>query len=148
MALLLLFETFLQRLHQLVPAHLLDRGLFFGAEFEFERLAQPLQRHVLREVGQQLDAFEVRREGAVELVEMRFVLDQRGAGQVVELVDRGADDAGLHRFEQRQVLLDRDLQFGRAQGVEEVDQHDGRSIRQSAGLPASGVTYAPTLAGP
>src|SRR5213075_1183563 len=54
-ALLLLLETLLQRLHQLVPAHLLDRGLLFGAELEFELLLQPLERDVLREVGEQFD---------------------------------------------------------------------------------------------
>src|SRR6185295_20002529 len=35
-ALLLLLETLLERFHQLVPAHLLDLGFFFGAELEFE----------------------------------------------------------------------------------------------------------------
>ena len=37
-ALLLLLEALLQRLHQLVPAHLLDRGLLLGAELELELL--------------------------------------------------------------------------------------------------------------
>ena len=124
-ALLLLLEALLQRLHQLVPAHLLDRRLLFGRQLELERLAQPLERNVLAEVGEQLHALEVGRERAVELVELRLVLHQRGARQVVELVDRRADHAGLDGLEQRQVLLDRDLQLGRAQRVEEVDQHRG-----------------------
>jgi len=126
-AFLLLLETLLQRRHQLFPAHLLDRGLVGGAEFEFQGLAQPVQRHFLGEVGKQLYALEVGREGAVELVELHFVLHQRGARQVVELVDRGpavaVDDAGLQGLQQAQVFIDADLQFGRAQGVEEVDQH-------------------------
>jgi len=113
--------------HQFVPAHLLDGGLVFRAEFEFQRLAQPVQRHILGEVGEQFDALEVRTESTVELVELRLVLDERGAGQVVEVVHRLADDAGLQRFQQRQVLLDRDLQLGGAQGVEEVDEH-GRAL--------------------
>ena len=128
MALLLLLEALLQRLHQFVPAHLLDRRLLFGRKLELELLLQPLQRDVLGEVGEQLDALEVGGKGAIELVELRFVLDQRGARQVIEAVDGRAaavlvDDAGLDRFEQGQVFLDRDLELGGAEGEEEVDQH-------------------------
>ena len=141
-ALLLLLEALLQRLHQLVPAHLLDRRLLFGREFELERLAQPLERDVLAEVGEQLHALEVGRERAVELVEVRLVLDQRGARQVVELVDRRADDAGLDGVEQGQVLLDRDLQLGRAQRVEEVDQHGVARVWRGHRRPRS-----PSIAG-
>ena len=53
-------------------------------------LLQPLERDVLGEVGQHLDALEVGGEGAVELVEVGLVLDQRGAREVVEVVDVGA----------------------------------------------------------
>jgi hypothetical protein len=116
-AFLLFLEALLQRLHQLVPAHLLDLGLLLGAEFELQVLAQPLQRHFLGEVGQHLHALEIGAEGPVELVEVGFVLDQRGAGQVVELVDRGVDHArySFTAFQQGEEFLDRDRQLGRAQ---------------------------------
>ena len=110
-ALLLLLEALFQRLHQFVPAHLLDGGLFLGGELQLQRLAQPLQRHVLGEVGQQLHPLEVGGEGAVELVEVRLVLDQGGARQEVELVHARTalivDNAGLERLQQGEVLLHR-----------------------------------------
>ena len=123
-ALFLLLEALLERLHQLVPAHLLDLGFVLGAELELEVLAQPVQRHFFGEVDQHLDALEVGAESTVELVIQGLVLDQRGARQVVELVDRTIDHAGFHRFEQGQEFLDRNRQFCRAQGVEKIDQHD------------------------
>jgi hypothetical protein len=130
-ALLLLLQALLERLHQLVPAHLLDLGLLLRAELELQHLAQPVERDVAGEVGEHLHALEVGGKGAVELVEVGLVLDQRGARQVVELVHRRAafvvDHAGAQRFEQGQVFLDRHRQFGRAQGEEEVDEHGRRS---------------------
>ncbi len=59
---------------------------------------------------------------------MLLVLDQDGAREEVEIVQRRrprtwADHTGLQGFEQGQEFLDRDRQLGRAQGVEEVDQH-------------------------
>ncbi len=130
-ALLLLFQAFLERFHQLVPAHLLDGGLLLGRQLFLEHLAQPVGGDFLGEVGQHLDALEVGGEGAVELVEVLLVLDQRGAGQVIEVVDRAgvglarADHVGLQRLQQRQELLDRDRQLGGAQGIEEIDEHGG-----------------------
>ena len=69
-----------ERLHQLVPAHLFDRGFLFGREFKLQRLLEPVERQLGLEVGQHLDArLEVGGKGAVELVELGFVLDQAGA---------------------------------------------------------------------
>ena len=132
-SLLLLLEAFLERFHELVPAHLLDLGLFLGGELALQRLAQPVERHFLGEVGQHLDTLEVGGEGAVELVVVLLVLHQRGAREVVEIVEAegavgvGTDDIGLQRFKQGQVFLDRYRQLRRTQGVEEVDQH-GESL--------------------
>jgi hypothetical protein len=148
MALLLLFEALLQRLHELVPAHLLDRRLLFGRELELELLLQPLKRNVLREIGEQLDALEVGGEGTVELVELRFVLDQRSAGQVVEAVDgrrarfRVVDHARANCLEQRQVLLDGDLELGGAQGEEEIDQHGDRRLGRARITPRADILPA------
>jgi hypothetical protein len=156
-ALLLFLEALLQGLHQLVPAHLLDRGLFLRRELELELLLQPFERNVLREVGQHLDALEVGGERAVELVEQGLVLDQRGAGQVVETVDGGAflvvDDARLDRFEQGQVFLHRDLELGGAECEKEIDQHGSsagefvRIARCPGARPAGGRAFpAPAAA--
>ena len=129
MALFLLVEPLLERFHQLVPAHLLDGGFLLGRQLFFKNLAQPLSRDLLAEVSDVLDALEVGGESAVELVEVLLVLDQRGARQVVKVVDRAGvglartDHVGLQRFEQCQEFLDRHRQFGGAQGVEKVDQH-------------------------
>jgi hypothetical protein len=69
-----------------------------------------------------VDALEVQAEGAVELVEVGFVLDQRQARQVVEVIERTAD----HLFcslQQRQELLDADRDFGVLEREEKIDQH-------------------------
>jgi hypothetical protein len=126
-AFLLLFEALFQGGHQLVPAHLLDGGLLFRAQFELQGLAQPFQRQVLGEVGQQFDALEVGAEGAVELVEVRLVLDQRRTRQEIEVIDRRADDLGLEGFEQSQVFLDGYRQLGSTKRVKEVNQHGAAS---------------------
>jgi hypothetical protein len=74
-------------------------------------------------VEHRLDALEIQAEGAVELVEMGFVLHQRQAREIIELVERGRDHVLFQRFEQRQEFLDRDRDLGVTQGEEEVDQH-------------------------
>ena len=128
-AFLLFFEPLFQRLHQLVPVHLGRVGDLLGREDALHLLAQPVGRDGLGEVRDQLHALEVGGEGAVELVVVLLVLDQRGAGQEVEVVHGAGVGVGrahhirLQCFEQRQVFLDRDRQLGRTQGVEEVDQH-------------------------
>jgi hypothetical protein len=130
-AFLLLFETLLERFHELVPAHLLDLGFFFGGELALQRFLEPVERHFLGEVGEHLHALEVGGEGAVELVVVLLVLDQRGAREIVEVVEAvravgvRPHHVGLQRLEQREVFLDRDRQLGRTQRVEEIDQHGG-----------------------
>jgi hypothetical protein len=123
-AFLLLLEQLAQPLHELVEsAHRLDRGLLLGSELALELALEPLQRHVDVYARDVLDALEVRAEGLVELVEVALVLDEGGARQVVELVDRVRDHVLLERLEQGQVFLDRDRQLRLTQVEEEFDQH-------------------------
>ena len=77
-----------------------------------------------------LDALEVLAEGAVELVEVRLILDQHGAREDVEIVDAVFDDVLLQCFEQVKELLDRNRQAVRLEVQEEVDQH--RRLRSGA----------------
>jgi hypothetical protein len=74
-------------------------------------------------VEYRLDALEVGAEGAVELVEVGFVLDHHQAREEIKLVERRGDDALFQGFEQGQEFLDRDRDLGIAQREKEVDQH-------------------------
>ncbi|MPM87405.1 hypothetical protein SDC9_134501 [bioreactor metagenome] len=146
-AFFLLFKALFQRLHQIVPAHLLDGGDLLGRELALQRLAQPFQRKLLAQVGNHLHALEVGRERAVELVEVLLVLDQDGAREVIKIVQApavlglGADDARVQRLQQREVFLHRHGQLAGAQGVEEVNQHG----RFSCAVPFRAVS-APKVA--
>src|SRR5712692_11207086 len=121
---LLLLEPLAQRLHQLLPAaEGLDLLLLLLRQRELGLLQQPFQWYLGLRALTGLDAVPELAEGAVELVEVRLVLHQRRARQVVELLDRLADDPHPHRLEQRQVLLDGDRKFVRLQLEEEIDQH-------------------------
>jgi hypothetical protein len=124
-AFLLFLEQLLEPLHQLLePAHRLDLCLFLGRQVALEPLFEPFGRQGECGIGQLLDAAKIGAERLVELVEVALVLDQREPGEVIEIVERGADDTFAQRAEQRQVLLDRHRQLCGAQRVEEVDQHD------------------------
>ena len=128
MAFFLFFQTFFQGVHQLVPAHFFDGGFLLRGEFVFQDFFQPFHGHIGGEIGQHFNAFEIRAKGFVELVEMLFVLDQSGAAEVIKIVHAACialwpHHIGLHGFEQHQKFFHRYRQFGRAQCVEEVDQH-------------------------
>ena len=134
MPFLLFFQAFFQGLHQLVPAHFLDGRFLLGREFFVQNFLQPVQWHFFGEVGQHLHAFEVSAKGFVELVKVLFVFDHHRAAEVIKVVHAaglggGADHIRLQRFEQGQVLAHRDRDFGRAQGVEKIDQH-GRASQE------------------
>ena len=60
---------------------------------------------------------EMRSEDPVEPVELGFVLDQTGAGQVIEVVDALAGDAALHRLQQGQ-------EFGYGRPHAAVPEHE------------------------
>ena len=105
-ALLLLFEALLQRLHDLFPAaELFDLGFFlFGQELLGQRL-QPFLGQLRRVVFQrQVEALEDMAEDLIELVEVALVLHQRGAGEEIEILHLSLDDIGVQRFEQHEVL--------------------------------------------
>ena len=125
-ALLLLLETLLQRLHQLLPAaHRLDLGLLLVGQKLLGELAQPFFGNFRGDAlgGQRFQSLEDMAEHAVELVEVALVLHQHRARQVVEVVDLVVGDALLHGLHQRQVLLDGDRHLGLTQFEEEVGEH-------------------------
>jgi hypothetical protein len=62
-------------------------------------------------------------EHAVELVEVALVLDQRGARQIVEVLDPPAGEIGIHRLHQGQVFAQRHRDAGGFQLMEKRDQH-------------------------
>jgi hypothetical protein len=70
-----------------------------------------------------IDAFEIRCECAIELVEMRFILDQRQSCKIVEIIERLIDDVFVECFQQQQEFLDRNGNAGIFQREEEIDQH-------------------------
>ena len=125
-AALLLGEALLQRLQQLVEAaHRLDLLLLFLGEIFVGELLQPLGRNFGRRAPslQQLEALEHVAEHAVELVEVALVLHQRGARQIIEILDAAAGEVGLHRLHQRQIFAQRHRHAGGLQLVEEGDEH-------------------------
>ena len=130
--LFLLFEAFLEFFHELVPAHLFQLGALLGREVLLHHGLEPVFGNVGFKPGNRLHALEVFTEGLVEFVVVRFVLDQAGAGEEVEVVNRVTDHAGLHGFQQGQVLPCRHGQFLGLEVEEEVDQH-GEDLAVVAG---------------
>ncbi len=125
MALLLFLEPLAQRLHELVPAaHGLDLLLFFfGQEFLGE-LLQPLLRNVHVDpssIG--LEALEHVAEHLVEPVEVALVLHQRGAREIVEIINAARRQIGVHGLQQRQILAQCHRHTGRFELLEETDEH-------------------------
>ena len=62
-------------------------------------------------------------EHLVELVEVALVLHQRGAREVVEVLDAAVGEVGLQRLHQREVFLERDRHLGGFQLMEEGGEH-------------------------
>ncbi len=94
-----------------------------GLRLFFELLDEPVQRNFLAWGQGGRDALVVGAESLVVAVVERLVLDQRGARQEVELVQRGRHEILAQGVHQGQVFLDRDGQLVRPEMVEEVDQH-------------------------
>ena len=131
MALLLLFETLFQCLHQLLEAaHGLDFVHFLLSEEFLGHLAQPFFRQILHvySVCQGVETFEDVGEDLVELVDIPLVFHQCGAGEIVEVLDIHIGDFLVHRFHQHQVFLQRDGHLGFAQLVEEIEEHGDVSL--------------------
>ena len=126
-AALLLFEPLLQGLEQLVEAaHRLDHLLLFLGEIFLRELLQPLGGDLGGErLLEQVEPLEHVAEHAVELVEVALVLHQRGAREIVEVLDPAAGEVLLHRFHQGQVFAQRDRHAGGFQLGEEGDEHGG-----------------------
>ena len=143
-AALLLLQPLLQGLEQLVEAaHRLDHLLLFLGEIFLGELLQPFGRDLGGErLLEQVEALEHVAEHAVELVEVALVLHQRGAREVVEILDPAAGEVLLHRLHQREVFAQRDRHAGGFQLGEEGDEHlgdirrwDGRAKAVQDGLP-------------
>ncbi len=107
MALFLLLEPLLQRLHQFIPtAHFLDLRHFFGREIFFGNGLQPICGNVdgvLAIFGK--DAFEDLTEDLVEAVKQGFIFYQRRAREIIKLFRALADYVCVQRGEQGQMLL-------------------------------------------
>src|SRR5690606_19508414 len=89
-----------------------------------EFLAQPfLGNQYVEKVVERLEILEVQREGAVELVVVALVLDQRGAREQVKVVDAAEHDVLVQPFQQRQQLLDGDRNAPLLEGKEKVQKH-------------------------
>ena len=73
--------------------------------------------------GGQLEAFEYVSEDLIEAIEIALVFHERGAREIIEILDAVAGDAGADGFEQRQVLFQRDRDFGGAELGEEGFEH-------------------------
>src|SRR5208337_1840068 len=69
------------------------------------------------------EALEHMAENAVELVEMALVLHQRGARQIIKIVDLLARDAGIDRVEEGEIFLHAHRNAGLLQLEEEVQEH-------------------------
>jgi hypothetical protein len=141
----LFLQPLAQSLHQLVEAaQRLDLGLLLVAEVTFIELAEPVLgdvRHDLVPRPDPLDAVEHLAEHLVEAIVVLLVLDQHGAGQVVEVLDRhagaGAHDAAVHGLHQVEPLLGGNRHPDVAKGGEEGHEHQA-SPRRRRMSPSSG----------
>ena len=124
-AALLLLEALLQLLHDLVPAaQRLDLGLLLLRQVELGHRAQPLLGDLrLQRLAHQVEALEDVAEHLVELVEVALVLHQRGAREIIEVLDAAVGQVRLHRLHQREVLLQGDRHLGGFQLMEERGEH-------------------------
>ncbi len=132
MALLLVFQTLAQGLHQLFPtAQRLDQRLLLGRKIELVAPRQPLGwnpsvRHRLSELFHTvLGTLEVGAEYLIEAVVVTFILHQTGTRQEVEVVQTGHHYALVERGQKTEKFRDRDRNPALAQCKEEIDQHDG-----------------------
>src|SRR5690554_4454027 len=121
----LLFQPLAEHLHEFVPAVFLQRRLLFWGQLLLKLLYQPFQRDLLAlwihggyltvEGG----------KGAVIAVKKAFILNQRHAGQMVEVLDGGLHNVGAQGLQQGQVFLHGYRQATFSQMIEEIEQHAG-----------------------
>ncbi len=135
MAPFLLLQTLLQLLHQLLEAtDRLDARLLFRAEDAVGERTQPFLREVLRADaalpvrGERLEALEDVGEHTIERIDLGFVLDENGAGEVVEGLYVGVREAPLHRLQQRQIFAQGDRNAFLPQALEQRCEHGRTSL--------------------
>ena len=125
MAPLLLVEALPQRLHERVPAaQCLYLCTLLRAQAPLGEFLEPIRGQLAREQLKRVQgSLEMRGEGAVEAVVVRFVLDQAGTGQEIELLGIRLADAGPQRFEQTQEFGQTDRHAGLSQQKEKPNEH-------------------------
>ena len=124
--LFLLGEALLQLLHDFVPAaEFGDPLLVLIGEVQRAETAEPVFRDLgFERFGSQFEAFEDVREDLIEAIEVALVLHQRGAREVIEILDPISRDTGTDGFEQRQVFFECDWNFGGAKLGEKRLEHE------------------------
>ena len=132
---LLFCQSLAQRFHQLVEsAKGFDLGAFFlGQEF-FRHFAQPFGGDFdggFRGTGRRFQPLKDFTKNAVEPVKVAFILHQRSARQMVEILHIKTRHAGLQRAQKRQVFRDGGRHTGGAQRDDEGREHPGCLCAQS-----------------
>src|SRR4051812_21511230 len=69
-------------------------------------------------------------EHAIELVQVALVLHQRGAREIIEVLDAAAGEVLVHRLHQREVLAQRDRDACGFQRGEELHEHAASLARE------------------
>ncbi len=125
MTALLFFKTLAQGFQQLVEAaERLDLLLFFLGEIFLRKFLQPFFRNFGGErFADKIEPLEDVAEHAIELVEIALVLHQRGAGEIVKILDPARRQILVHRLHQRQVFAQRDRHAGAFEFGEKGDEH-------------------------
>ena len=131
---LLLLHELAQSFQELVQAPQgLDLLLLLVGEIFLRQLLEPLRRNFDRgRIAHQLEALEHVAEDAVELVEIALVLHQRGAREIIEVLDPPPREVLLHRFHQREIFAQRHRHARGFEVMEEGDEH-GANLRHCAG---------------
>ena len=126
----LLVQTLLQRLHQLVePPKRLDLRLLLLGQVFLVQQPQPVLGDVSGQVlscPDRLDPLEDLAEDLIEPVVVLLVLDQHRPRQVVEVLDLCGRHALVHGFHQMEPFLHRYRDFRVPQGREEGEEHGVR----------------------
>ena len=139
MAAFLFGEATAQRFQELVEAaHRLDQPLLLLGEIFFHQLFQPFGGDFGGKcLLQKFHALEHLAEHPVELVEIALVLHQRGAGEVVEILDAARGEILLHRLQQGQIFAQGHRHAGGLELLEKADEH-GRLRPKLSAEPAAG----------
>ena len=128
MAALLLGQSLAQAAHQLLKAAgAVDGGALLGRQEFLGQLFQPVAGNCClmdqRLDGDLVEAGKRLGKGAVETVDMGFVLDQRGAGEVIEALGPPVGQPGLNAGQQVQIFPQAGGHPVPAQTVEKGPEH-------------------------